>query len=100
MRLDLRRRGPAWALVALSLALALFGARPGFPLPTYAARTGLECRGCHFDPNGGGPRNAFGFLYEKQRHDLAPDPDSTWAALPTSNVIGDVLSVGTNTRML
>lgn len=100
MKLDSLRRGPAVVLVALSLGLAFAGARPGLTLPTYAARTGLDCRSCHFDPNGGGPRNAFGFLYEKQRHDLAPDPDTTWAALPMSNQIADVLYVGTNTRLL
>lgn len=100
MRPDLRRRGPAWALVTLSLGLALAGARPVHSLPAYAARTGLDCRSCHFDPNGGGPRNAFGFVFEKQRHDLAPDPDPRWAELPSTNRFGDVLYVGTNTRML
>lgn len=100
MSFELRRRGPAWALVTISLGLALAGARPAFPLPTYAARTGLDCRSCHFDPNGGGPRNVFGFLFEKQRHDLTPDPDPRWAELQLSNQIGDALFVGTNTRMV
>ena len=100
MRLDPVRRGPAVALVLLSLGLAIAGARPVLSLPTYAARTGLDCRSCHFDPNGGGPRNALGFLYEKQRHDLSADPDTTWAALPATNQIADVLFVGTNTRMV
>jgi hypothetical protein len=96
----LHRRGPAVVLVALSAGLALASVRPAFTLPAYAARTGLECRTCHFDPNGGGPRNSFGFLFSKQRHDLAPDPDPRWAELPVSNKIGDALYVGTNTRML
>ncbi len=100
MKLELRRRGPALALVTLSLGLALASARPVFPLPTYAARTGLDCVSCHFDPNGGGPRNGLGYLYEKQRHDLTPDPDPRWAELPASNKIGDVVFVGTNARML
>jgi hypothetical protein len=100
MKLDLRRHGPAGALVVASLGLALAGTRPAFPLPTYAARTGLECRSCHFDPNGGGPRTTFGFLYSKQRHDLAPDTSARWAALPATNLVGDVLYLGTNTRMV
>ena len=29
----------------------------------YAARTGLMCQSCHFDPNGGGPRNFYGQTY-------------------------------------
>ena len=100
MTLDLRRKGPSLALVILSLGLAISSARPVSSLPTYAARTGLECRSCHFDPNGGGPRNALGFLYSKQRHDLAPDPNPKWAELPASNALGEALYVGTNTRML
>lgn len=99
MKLDPLRRGPAVVLVTLSLGLAFASARPVLSLPTYAARTGLDCRSCHFDPNGGGPRNSLGFLFEKQRHDLAADPDTTWAALPATNQIGDVLFVGTNTRL-
>ena len=100
MTLDLRRKGPPLALILLSVGLAIASARPVSSLPTYAARTGLECRSCHFDPNGGGPRNALGFLYSKQRHDLAPDPNPKWAELPASNVLGEVLTVGTNTRMI
>jgi len=100
MKLDLRRKSLPLALVTLSLGLALASARPVFPLPTYAARTGLDCRSCHFDPNGGGPRNGLGYIYEKQRHDLTPDPDPRWAELPATNKIGDALFVGTNTRMI
>lgn len=100
MRFDLRRTGPPLALVALAIGLAIVGARPVFPLPTYAARTGLDCRSCHFDPNGGGPRNGLGFMFAKQRHDLTPDPDPRWAQLPASNKIGDALFVGTNTRLI
>ena len=100
MMLDVRRKGLPYALVTMSLGIALVSARPVFPLPTYAARTGMECRSCHFDPNGGGPRNSFGYIYEKQRHDLIPDPDPRWADLPATNKIGDALYVGTNTRMI
>ena len=63
MKLDLRRNGPPLAIALLSVVAALVGARSAFPLPGYAARTGLDCRSCHFDPNGGGPRNGVGFLF-------------------------------------
>lgn len=100
MTLDLGRKGPPLALILLSIGLAVSGARTVSSLPTYAARTGLDCRSCHFDPNGGGPRNTLGFVYAKQRHDLAPDPEPKWADLPATNAIGEALYIGTNTRLL
>jgi len=93
------RLGTAAILVVAALAAALMAARPVASLPMYAARTGMTCRGCHFDPNGGGPRNTIGFTYGKQRHDLTPDPDPRWAELPASNRIGDALYLGANTRL-
>lgn len=100
MNLDLRRRGPHVVLSLLLLSAVALRVSPGLTLPMYAARTGMECRSCHFDPNGGGPRNSVGFMFAKQRHDLAPDPDTTWSQLPATNRIGDALFVGTNTRTL
>jgi hypothetical protein len=100
MRYLLRPRNAGVALAIMAVWLAVANVRPVYPLPTYAARTGLECRSCHFDPNGGGPRSGFGYLFEKQRHDLTPDPDTLWAQIPATNRIGDVLSLGTNTRLL
>src|SRR5881628_346274 len=100
MRFDLRRKGWVFVLGMLLACVAALRVTPGFTLPMYAARTGMECRSCHFDPNGGGPRNSVGYLFERQRHDMTPDPDTTWAQIPASNLIGDVLFVGTNTRML
>ena len=41
-------------------------------LPLYATRQGFACSTCHFDPQGGGPRNDFGFQFEKNRHALTP----------------------------
>jgi hypothetical protein len=100
MTFDLRYRG-RWFVVALLLVCAaVVGVRPSFPLPTYAARTGLECRSCHFDPNGGGPRNGLGYMFARQRHDLTPDPDTVWAQIPASNRVGDAVFLGTNTRMI
>ncbi len=60
----------------------------------------MVCRSCHFDPNGGGPRNDTGFLYARQRHDLTPDPDPRWADVARSNRLGDALYFGTNARAL
>jgi len=94
------RIGPLFVFALLLACAATLGGNPGLTLPMYAARTGMECRSCHFDPNGGGPRNSVGFLFARQRHDMTPDPDTTLAQLPTTNRIGDALYVGTNTRIL
>ena len=66
-------------------------------LPLYATRQGLPCSTCHFDPQGGGPRNDFGFLYEKNRHSMLPDVGK-WADLVLANKLGDALYFGTNMR--
>src|SRR6185503_1110377 len=60
-------------------------------LPQYAARTGLLCSNCHFDPNGGGPRNEFGFNYAKNRHSLEPETETPWGELSLVNRVGDNL---------
>lgn len=79
---------------------------PRFPparsLPLYAARTGLLCQSCHFDPNGGRPRNDFGFAFAKNRHALLPDTSGPWKDLSLSNPIGDDLPVylGLNQRFM
>src|SRR6187397_2973161 len=66
-------------------------------LPLYATRQGLACATCHFDPQGGGPRNDFGFQFEKNRHALTPETGK-WADLVLANKIGDALYFGTNMR--
>jgi hypothetical protein len=99
----IRIRVPGLAALVVPVALALAGGlfaltpRPAAALPLYATRQGLPCSGCHFDPQGGGPRNEFGFNYEKNRHDLAPDVGK-WADLILANKLADVLYVGTNFR--
>jgi hypothetical protein len=80
----------------------LFGMSVGFvplasALPLYATRQGLACSTCHFDPQGGGPRNDFGFQFEKNRHAMTPDVGK-WADLVLANKIGDALYFGTNMR--
>ena len=83
------RVSPRWTCAALIVAsVAGVVVKPGSTLPLYAAQTGLECRACHFDPNGGGPRNDMGFLYARQRHELTPDPNPRWGDVAASNRVG------------
>lgn len=78
-------------LVVLSLA-SLLVARRAQTLPQYAARTGLLCASCHFDPNGGGPRNEFGFNFAKNRHSLEPEAgEKPWGELSLVNRVSDNL---------
>lgn len=100
MRL-LCRAVPVILLVA-SLAL-LFPPRRAHTVPLYAARTGLMCQSCHFDPNGGGPRNEFGFAFAKNRHALAAeDSASRWGDLTLLNRVGESMPVyfGVNQRFM
>jgi hypothetical protein len=85
-------------LVAVALALGSVAAPapPAAALPLYAARQGLPCVACHFDPQGGGARRELGFLYAKQRHDLAPE--ERWSDILLANKLGDALYFGTNLR--
>ncbi len=89
-------------LIVASLA-SLLTARSAQTVPLYAARTGLMCQSCHFDPNGGGPRNDFGFAFARQRHSLTPDDStSAWAGLDLTNRVSDTfpLYFGVNQRFM
>ena len=89
-------------LVAASLA-ALLWPRGAVTVPLYAARTGLMCQNCHFDPNGGGPRNDFGFAFARNLHSLTPpDSGSEWADLAVVNRVSDTfpLYIGVNQRFM
>jgi hypothetical protein len=89
-------------LLTASLA-ALFSPRGARTVPLYAARTGLMCQSCHFDPNGGGPRNEFGFAYAMKRHSLESEPDSTlWSDLALTNRVSDSfpLYIGLDQRFM
>ena len=88
-------------LIVVSLTLVLW--RRAETVPLYAARTGLQCQSCHFDPNGGGPRNEFGFSYARNRHSLeAEDSTSKWHDLSIGNRVGESLPlyVGFNQRFM
>ena len=89
---------------SLLVSLVLFGLSASFvplasALPLYATRQGQACATCHFDPQGGGARNDFGFQFEKNRHSMLPDTTAKWADLVLANKLGDALYFGTNMRM-
>ena len=92
---------PILLLVASMVSLS-FLPRTGTTVPFYSARTGLQCSSCHFDPNGGGPRNEFGFAYAKNRHSLEPDTTEAWKDLNLRNRVGDdfPLYFGLNQRFM
>ncbi|TMQ53273.1 MAG: hypothetical protein E6K73_01650 [Candidatus Eisenbacteria bacterium] len=95
-------RAVAVALPLISLGMLVWP-RGGATVPLYAARTGLMCANCHFDPNGGGPRNDFGFAFARNRHSLEPeDSTSAWHDLSVVNRVGDNMPVyfGLNHRVL
>ncbi|HEY6196498.1 MAG TPA: hypothetical protein VI504_15810 [Candidatus Eisenbacteria bacterium] len=77
--------------VAISLVPLAFFARPSGGTPLYAARMGLACASCHFDPNGGGPRNAFGFAFARNRHSNDPETEGMFKGLDLTNKVSDQL---------
>jgi len=99
----MRRPIRAVPLVLLIVSVvALLSTRGGESVPLYAARTGLLCQNCHFDPNGGGPRNEFGFAFAKNRHSLDADTSGMWKDLSLVNRVGDnfPLYLGLNQRFM
>ena len=93
---------------ALPIAMLLFALVPfvrprsARTVPLYAARQGLMCQSCHFDPNGGGPRNDFGFSYARNRHSLEADTSEAWKDLAVMNRLGENVPVylGVNQRFM
>ncbi|HVP14791.1 MAG TPA: hypothetical protein VMS88_04565 [Terriglobales bacterium] len=94
------RFAPVLAVACVLYAVVVAPRARGLPL--YAGRTGLMCASCHFDPNGGGPRNEFGFAFAKNRHALAPDTGGAWKDLDLTNRVGDRMPVylGLNQRFM
>ena len=78
-----------YALVAHGVAHAL---------PRYASREGKTCVSCHYDPNGGGMRNDFGFLYEKNRHGM--DTEDKWAKITVDPRLNEWIAIGVDVRLL
>ncbi len=73
------------ALMLLLLAVILAGAPESFARPQYfTALTAVygdgSCGTCHVNPNGGGPRNSYGTLFENQP-DHAADPGAALTAI-------------------
>jgi hypothetical protein len=67
-------------------------------MPMYASREGKTCVSCHYDPNGGGMRNDFGFLYCKNRHGL--DTEAKWANVTVDPRLNEWIALGMDTRLL
>jgi hypothetical protein len=95
------RRAAPLVLVLASL-ITLLTARRGASVPVYAAQTGLACGTCHFDPNGGGPRNEFGFNFAKNRHRVEPETGKPWSDVALVNRVGEnfPLYVGLDHRLM
>src|SRR5215471_1222904 len=100
MRLSLRV-APV-LIAAASLSPLLFLSTPGESTPLYSTRTGLACANCHFDPNGGGPRNAFGFAYAKNRHSMDAETSGVFKDLDLTNRVSEQLPLyfGVNQRFM
>ena len=89
---------PFGRLLLMAPALGLFMAHPAGALPLYASREGKTCVTCHYDPNGGGMRNDFGFLYGKNRHGM--DTEAKWAKVTIDPRLNDWVAIGADTRVL
>jgi hypothetical protein len=87
---------------AASLAPLALLTTPGEGLPLYAARMGMACANCHFDPNGGGPRNAFGFQFAKNRHTTDADTSGLFKDLDLSNRVAETMPLyfGVDQRLM
>jgi hypothetical protein len=83
--------------MALGLVLSAVASPPVMSLPMYASREGAKCVSCHFDPNGGGLRNDFGFTYGKNRHSM--EPEDRWAEVTVNPQLNEWIRLGVDTRM-
>lgn len=88
----------AFPLAAFAALAAPFCPAPALALPLYASREGATCVTCHVDPNGGGIRNDFGFVYLKNRHGL--EAEERWAKVTVDPRLNEWIAVGLDTRVL
>ncbi len=88
------------ALPALAALLAIVSARPpaAGAMPLYASREGATCVTCHFDPNGGGMRNEFGFYYGKNRHSMGVE--EKWSKVTVTPQLNDWIRLGLDMRFM
>jgi hypothetical protein len=100
MRLSLRVAPTI--IIAASLAPLALLPSAGRGTPLYAARMGLPCASCHFDPNGGGPRTAFGFAFAKNRHSTDAETSGVFKDLDLTNKVSEQLPLyfGVNQRFM
>ena len=90
------RPGP---LLALLLAMVpAVSARYVAALPMYASREGATCVTCHVDPTGGGIRNEFGFVYNRNRH--STEAEERWSSLTVDPKLNDWITLGIDLRVL
>ena len=87
----------------MRLLLALVVLCGGLPsvadaLPLYASREGATCVTCHFDPNGGGMRNDFGFDYGKNRHSMGAE--DRWSNVTVTPQLNDWIRLGLDMRFM
>ncbi|HEX5031524.1 MAG TPA: hypothetical protein VFX78_08715 [Candidatus Eisenbacteria bacterium] len=84
-------------LAAFAALLWAVSAMPARALPLYASREGTKCASCHFDPNGGGMRNEFGFSYLKNRHSM--EEETKFGTLDVDPQLNQWIRLGVDMRM-
>jgi hypothetical protein len=85
-------------MMVLTTVLVSLAPSQAKALPLYASREGKTCVTCHYDPNGGGMRNDFGFLYEKNRHGL--DTEEKWGKVTVDPRLNEWVAIGVDVRLL
>ena len=87
----------AVGVAVLSLTFMATAPVPATALPIYASREGTKCVSCHFDPNGGGIRNDFGFTYGKNRHSM--EAEDRWSNVTVDPQLNEWIRLGVDTRI-
>jgi len=91
-------RPSAAILVAFAAFVWAVSAVPARALPLYASREGTKCASCHFDPNGGGMRNEFGFSYDKNRHSM--EEETKFGSLDVDPQLNQWIRFGADVRLM